>query len=313
VNYSKSSSNDQCDLRYKMPLLIISDQTIMHTNFYVAFCFMSQETSADYTWILNQLKMIYVKTTISFPTVIVTDMKKKLMSTIRIVFSPSIIINILCLWHINKNVLANCKKSFAIKKEWEKFFTQWQTVVYASSKTVFWDEWDKLLNQYNQSHEDCMTYLTFIYIGHRRLFARCYTNKILHFEITTTSRDEDAHAVLKKQLRSSSNDLKIVINDINLLLINEYTNYLTKINIDKTRFSMKLNKPIFQNLAAFVIIYALRKIMTQYQLLTDQPTMLQPCTKIFTNITGLSCSHVIQKRLFNDEKLLLKDVHPHWR
>ncbi len=156
-----------------------------------------------------------------------------------------------------------------------------------------------------------MTYLIFIYIDHRRLFARCYINKILHFEIIIISRDESAHAVLKKQLRSSSNDLKIVIDGINLLLINEYTNYLTKINIDKTRFLMKLNKPIFQNLAAFVIIYALRKIMTQYQLLTDQPTVLQPCTKIFTSITELPCSHVIQERLFNDEKLLLKDVHPH--
>ncbi len=156
-----------------------------------------------------------------------------------------------------------------------------------------------------------MTYLIFIYIDHRRLFAKCYINKILHFEITIISRDESAHAVLKKQLRFSSSDLKIVINDINLLLINEYTNYLTKINIDKTRFFMKLNKSIFQNLAAFVIIYALRKIMTQYQLLTDQSTMLQSCTKIFINIIELSCSHVIQKRLFNDEKLLLKDVHSH--
>jgi hypothetical protein len=136
MNYSKSFFNDQCDFRYKMSLFIINDQTIMHTNFYVAFCFMSQEISVDYTWILNQLKMIYVKTTIFFSTVIVIDMKKKLMSTIQIVFSSSIIINILCLWHINKNVLVNCKKSFAIKKEWEKFFTQWQS--FETNETSFW-------------------------------------------------------------------------------------------------------------------------------------------------------------------------------
>lgn len=34
--------------RYKMPLLIISGQTAMNTNFYVAFCFLSQEKVNDY-------------------------------------------------------------------------------------------------------------------------------------------------------------------------------------------------------------------------------------------------------------------------
>jgi hypothetical protein len=90
-----------------------------------------------------------------------------------------------------------------------------------------------------------MIYLIFIYIDHRRLFAKYHINKILHFEIIIISRDENAHAILKRQLKSSSNDLKTIINDINLLLINEYINHLMKINIDKTRFSMKLNKFIF--------------------------------------------------------------------
>ena len=34
--------------RYKMPFLIISGQTALNTNFYVAFCFLHQEKSADY-------------------------------------------------------------------------------------------------------------------------------------------------------------------------------------------------------------------------------------------------------------------------
>ena len=46
--------------RYKMPLLIISGQTALHTNFYVAFCFMASETKFDYTWVLRQVKALYL-------------------------------------------------------------------------------------------------------------------------------------------------------------------------------------------------------------------------------------------------------------
>jgi hypothetical protein len=62
--------------RYKMLLLIISDQTTLHINYYVDFCFMTKETSVDYYWILQQLKNVYTQLQFSNSTVIITDMKK---------------------------------------------------------------------------------------------------------------------------------------------------------------------------------------------------------------------------------------------
>ena len=62
--------------RYKMPLLIISGQTALNTNFYVAFCFLHQEKSADYLWALQKLHAIYSQLHLPWPTVIVTDMEK---------------------------------------------------------------------------------------------------------------------------------------------------------------------------------------------------------------------------------------------
>jgi hypothetical protein len=35
--------------RYKLSLLIISEQTAMHINFYVTFCFMQTEITTDYS------------------------------------------------------------------------------------------------------------------------------------------------------------------------------------------------------------------------------------------------------------------------
>jgi hypothetical protein len=41
--------------RYKMSLMIIFDQTVLHKTFYVVFCFMTKKKQNDYVWVLQQL------------------------------------------------------------------------------------------------------------------------------------------------------------------------------------------------------------------------------------------------------------------
>jgi hypothetical protein len=101
--------------RYKMFFLIISEQTATHINFYVAFCFMQKEIIAGYLWILQQLKALYAKLKFFESFVIMTNMKQDLMNTIDSIFLN--VNHILCLWHINNNVLTNCKKAFNTKEE----------------------------------------------------------------------------------------------------------------------------------------------------------------------------------------------------
>jgi uncharacterized membrane protein YobD (UPF0266 family) len=126
-----------------------------------------------------------------------------------------------------------------------------------------------------------------------------------------SSRDESEHAMLKRQLDSFIEDLKTMIDEINLLLMNEYHNYLLKFEKTKMRLSMKLRKSIYRELQAFVTFYVLRMIDQQYVKLTNQSTALSSCIKTFITIIDLSCSHKIQKRLFKEECLLLEDVHSH--
>jgi hypothetical protein len=80
---------------------------------------------------------------------------------------------------------------------------------------------------------------------------------VLHFDTTMTSRDEKAHAVLKKQLEISTRNLKTMMNDINLLLINEQHNYLIDLADARMRYSIELRKSIFQQLFSFVTSIAL--------------------------------------------------------
>jgi hypothetical protein len=65
--------------RYKISLLILSEQISLHINFYVAFYFMISETSFDYIWVLKKLKTLYLQIKLFNFIVIIIDMKKILI------------------------------------------------------------------------------------------------------------------------------------------------------------------------------------------------------------------------------------------
>ncbi len=156
-----------------------------------------------------------------------------------------------------------------------------------------------------------MKYLIIIYIIHARKFVSCFINKILHFDTIITSRDDNDHVVLKRQLRFSSDDLKTMIDEINLLLTNEYQKYLLAFEETKVRYFLYLRKTIFQQIMTYVAHSAIKMILSQYQKMIDQFTTLFVCTNSFIIFIELSCFYKIQKKTYNERSLLLEDVHFH--
>ena len=80
---------------------------------------MTKEITFDYTWVLQQLHALYLTLNLPNSTVIVTDIKRGLMAAIENIFST--FNHLLCLWHINNNVLVNCKKHFDFKEAQDTF------------------------------------------------------------------------------------------------------------------------------------------------------------------------------------------------
>ena len=119
-----------------------------NTKFYVAFCFMINESMSDYSWVLTQLRSVYREKELPHPMIIVTDMERGLMTSIEDVFPSSTTNYLLFLWHINNNVIVNCKKHFNNKEAWNVFFTNWKLDLYASSESEFWKTWKPFSNQY---------------------------------------------------------------------------------------------------------------------------------------------------------------------
>ena len=85
--------------KHKLPLLHILGCTNLQTFFSAGFCFLSNETHADYHWaIANYL----LKTGVQQPRVFISDQEEALKMSARALVPG--VPQLLCVWHINKNV-----------------------------------------------------------------------------------------------------------------------------------------------------------------------------------------------------------------
>ena len=119
--------------KYRMPLLEIVGITSTEMTFSVAFVYLKYEREDNYTWALEKLKSIMQINVL--PSVIVTDREMALMNAIEKVFRDAS--NLLCRWHISKNVLANCKKLFETKGRWDAFICSWNVLVLSTTEQEY--------------------------------------------------------------------------------------------------------------------------------------------------------------------------------
>ena len=109
---------------------------------------MKQETEENYQWALEKIKGIYEIN--KMPKVIATDRELALMNSIQRVFPHAV--NLLCIWHIQKNVVANCKKVFETNESFNAFLDKWNVVTYSYSIERFETSWALIQDEYGNNH-----------------------------------------------------------------------------------------------------------------------------------------------------------------
>ncbi|KAI5667019.1 hypothetical protein M9H77_16872 [Catharanthus roseus] len=114
---------------FKMPLLEIIGITSFNTSFYSCFAFFRKEGHEDYLWALGAFSKMLGHGI--YPFVIVTDRELALMKAIWVGFPMAS--NLLCVLHIEKNILSKCKAYFDTKEGWEKLLAAWNRVVHSST------------------------------------------------------------------------------------------------------------------------------------------------------------------------------------
>ncbi|XP_045810534.1 uncharacterized protein LOC123904975 [Trifolium pratense] len=129
--------------KYRQPLLEITGITSTNMTFVVGFAYMESEKTDNYHWALGKLKQLITKQDI-FPRVILTDREFALMNAIKDIFPHTT--NMLCTWHIIKNVNARCTVQIP-KDMQQKVKNLWRDVVESPDEV----EYQQRLNAFQQA------------------------------------------------------------------------------------------------------------------------------------------------------------------
>lgn len=76
----------------------------------IGLCFLSGEKKPNYTWAIAAFQEMMEKHGILPLATFVTERELVLINTLDDLFLESL--HILCIWHMNMNILANCRKHF---------------------------------------------------------------------------------------------------------------------------------------------------------------------------------------------------------
>ncbi|KAI3878823.1 hypothetical protein MKW92_025246 [Papaver armeniacum] len=122
--------------QWSMPLLHFVGVTSTNHTFTIAYCFMPGEKTEDYVWALRKLKDLYSPNYL--PSLFISDDDQQLQKGLAEVFPEAT--NILCAFHIKRNVCANFKTGMnkdtpedleKIKGDWDAL---WMSESYAMYK-----------------------------------------------------------------------------------------------------------------------------------------------------------------------------------
>lgn len=304
--------------KYDIPLCIFSGVTGCNKSFYIGFAFLRYEDIESYHWVVSQVKELYSRVgQAAGPDVVLTDKEDALIAALQEVMPGSY--HMLCIWHINKNVLGRATKFFPTLEQVEAWMDLWYKVCQAPTLAEYEQARGELQIADPPRIPDHRNSLfesvdkEYLCSGNNQKHCYYWTNCITHFNKRVISTAEEGHANIKRALESTLGDLPEVVAAIK----ENVEDQLRKIHLQHTQdkngnIKASLNIGMFRYLRHEISEYAL-DLMATHALGVNADSVLVPCTGVFTKTLGLPCKHMIQDTFRHpDRPLLREDLHPHW-
>ncbi|KAL6557107.1 hypothetical protein OROMI_017457 [Orobanche minor] len=241
------------------------------------------------------------------PSVLVTDRDLALISSIGVVFPNAH--RIICIWHINKNVVKKC--SPFLGAEWTNFNRSWHKVYMSSDTGSFEHEWKLLVDKY-KSYPKVIEYLWSTWLlPYSDLFVYAWTNNYMHLGCRSSQRVESAHSRLKKYLGDTMSSIDTSVEKIDKMLILEFGDIKASFERARIMRCHNFNDHLYENLLGCVSLEALHLISDELKKIDGQ--YLDNCSCSFKFIYGLPCKHRLlffQSQFFS---IPLDEIHCHWK
>ncbi|KAK8942675.1 hypothetical protein KSP39_PZI009519 [Platanthera zijinensis] len=268
--------------RYRLPLLCIIGVTSTNNSF------MSNEVQGSYIWALDCFRSVLDQQ--NLPTVLVTDREVALMNAIAVIFPQAK--NILCRFHISRNILAHCKRLFKKGEEWEEFIATWHQLVNSERESDFYSLFLDLKNKYECTNPEVYSYVVSTWITpYKEYFVSAWVDMHLHLGNCTTNRVEGSHSQLKRFLEVSIGNLSTVWKTFDQMITLQHTEIKRAFGQSTIQMSQVFSTPLYSELMGRISFAALDCIKKEEFVARSGKSLAGECTHKIKYTLGLPCAH----------------------
>ena len=328
--------------KFGMPLLDIIGIDGRNRTFTVGVAFLDSETESDYDWAVGVVRQLLNDDL--FPAVIATDCEPALIHALDKTFPSTQTKTVLCFWHVSKNVTVNCKGRFGTAERFEEFLNRFKEVVYAKTEEQFQKllgEWETDFhwnngNQYSISQHatiqereeigdwnlerDAVAYcLGQWLIPYRDKIVHAWVDRHFHGGVTSTSRLEGAHSVLKRWINSSCKDLGRVWDSIKLAVDDQFNEINIGMAQETSSTPIRVQGQDFSGVVGKITHHGLSLLWKQWNYWKHEDQYREQgkpvddiCTGTYYSSMGVPCWHMIKSRIAAGEPIQPRDFHPHY-
>ncbi|KAL5153091.1 Protein FAR1-RELATED SEQUENCE 5 [Glycine soja] len=263
--------------RYRLPLLDFVGVTPTAMTFSIGFAYLEAERVNNIVWALERFRDLFLRND-RLPVVIVTDRDLALMNAVKVVFPECT--NLLCRFHIDKNVKAKCKSLIGEKNAWDYFAESVQKFQIACSP------WPMFIDY-------------------------AWTNNVMHLGNTTTNRVESAHWDFKRVLQNSVGDLCSVWDAMNNMITLQHVEIKASFETSTHLVGHVYKKTLYKRLLGMVSRDTLNQIASEVDRLRYLGNNPSSCGCVMRSTHDLPCACELSR--YTAGSIPVESVHIFWR
>ena len=300
---------------------------------------MENETEESYQGSLRHLKELLSDNQLPEPGVFFTDRDVAFRNAIKSSFLDSAAL--VCIWHINKNLMGHWKKlidgriladerirNIASKKDRrdaekdkrkeEEALLEglWRAIVYADSepayeqaKNAFWYEY--------RAYPDALEYVDDTWLCIKEDFVKAWANRHFHLEQNTSSKAEAAHATMKQDLMTSGADLFTVVRTMSRAAVEKNRAVQKTLIINAVRIPMNHHEQsVVCQLHGKVSPGIVERIEGSYNhwvaLSPEEKAAYPECRGVLERTMGIPCTHKVLEYINQGRQIPVSDIHRQW-